>query len=86
MELNSSELEERLNTDLENIHKWLIANKLTLNKQKTEYMIVGSGQRLCNIIFDPKIELGGSTIKHACHQNKNISRYYIDEKRTCKTK
>ena len=39
MELNSSELEERLNTDLENIHKWLIANKLTLNKQKTEYMM-----------------------------------------------
>jgi hypothetical protein len=39
MELNSSELEERLNTDLENIHKWLIANKRTLNKQKTEYMM-----------------------------------------------
>ena len=38
---NSSELEERLNTDLENIHQWLIANRLTLNMQKTEYMIVG---------------------------------------------
>jgi hypothetical protein len=29
------------NKDLENIHQWLLANKLTLNKEKTEYMVIG---------------------------------------------
>jgi hypothetical protein len=37
-----TEIQERLNTDLENMHQWLTSNKLTLNKKKTEYMIVGS--------------------------------------------
>ena len=36
------EVQERLNADLENAHHWLVANKLTLNKQKTEYMMIGS--------------------------------------------
>ena len=32
----------KLNTDL-NVHNWLTANKLALlNKEKTEYMIIGS--------------------------------------------
>ena len=57
------EIQERLNADLENVHQWLVANKLTLNKQKTEYIIIGSRQRISNIITDPKIELGESVIK-----------------------
>ncbi|CAB4034888.1 Hypothetical predicted protein, partial [Paramuricea clavata] len=52
-----NEIQERLNADLENVHQWLLANKLTLNKQKTEYMIIGSRQRISNKIGDPKIEL-----------------------------
>ena len=36
---------ETLNKDLENISNWMISNKLTLNKGKTEYMIIGSRQR-----------------------------------------
>ncbi|CAB3979227.1 Hypothetical predicted protein [Paramuricea clavata] len=32
---------EELNQDLENVSVWLSANKLTLNKTKTEYMIIG---------------------------------------------
>ena len=39
-----SEVENVINTDLENVHKWLIANKLTLNEEKTECMLVGSRQ------------------------------------------
>ena len=31
-----------LNEDLLNISKWLIANKLTLNMTKTEFMLIGS--------------------------------------------
>ncbi len=36
---------EELNQDLENVSIWLSANKLTLNKTKTEYMIIGSNRR-----------------------------------------
>ena len=49
-----NEIQERLNADLENVHQWLLANKLTLNKQKKEYMIIGSRQRISNKIGDPK--------------------------------
>ena len=33
---STTEVENKINTDLENVHKWLIANKLTLNQEKTE--------------------------------------------------
>ena len=45
---SSAEIEKKINTDLENVHKWLIANKLTLNQEKTECMLIGSRQRLYN--------------------------------------
>ena len=34
--------QSQLNEDLENVHRWLLANKLTLNIDKTEYMLIGS--------------------------------------------
>ena len=52
-----TEIQERLNTNLENVHQWLISNKLTLNNEKTEYMIVGSRQRISNILTDPMSNL-----------------------------
>ncbi len=33
----SADVEYKLNNDLKNIRKWLISNKLTLNRKKTEY-------------------------------------------------
>ncbi len=65
--LNVEEIQMRLNYDLEHIHQWLLANKLTLNKDKTEYMIIGSRQRLSNIEIDPTIELGEGKIKRVKH-------------------
>ena len=35
-------IEHKMNHDLANIKEWLIANKLTLNKSKTEFMLIGS--------------------------------------------
>ena len=49
---------------LEKVHQWLLSNKLTLNNEKTEYMIIESQQRLTNItITIQKIELGEAEIK-----------------------
>ena len=31
-----------LNHDLDNLNKWLISNKLSLNTAKTEFMLIGS--------------------------------------------
>ena len=56
-------IEVKLNKDLENIHQWLLANKLTLNMDKTEYMIAGSRQRITKIENDPDITLGNDNIK-----------------------
>ncbi len=57
------QLYNKLNNDLENIHQWLLANKLTLNTSKTEYMIVGSRQRLGKIDEEAEIKLGDNKLK-----------------------
>ncbi len=46
---------EELNQDLENVSVWVSANKLTLNKTKTEYMIIGSNRRVNHINITPNI-------------------------------
>ena len=46
---------EELNQDLENVSVWLSANKLTLNKTKTDYMIIGSNRRVNHINITPNI-------------------------------
>ena len=35
--------------DLEKLSKWLMSNRLTLNATKTEYMLIGSRQRLSTL-------------------------------------
>ena len=42
-----------LNQDLENVLKWLRANKLTLNRTKTEFMLIGARQRLSTLAVSP---------------------------------
>ena len=41
-----SELENVINSELKNLKYWLEANKLSLNIAKTEFMIIGSRQRM----------------------------------------
>jgi hypothetical protein len=52
-----------LNNDLKNVSDWLTVNKLSLNTKKTEYMIIGSYQRLNLIQTDPPIYLGTEKIE-----------------------
>ena len=59
---SSSEVENMINTDLENMHKWLIANKLTLNEE-TECMSVGSRQRLQQSLNNSEIVIGNHIIQ-----------------------
>ena len=41
---NIREINENMNENLEKVHQWFLSNKLTLNNEKTEYMIIGSKQ------------------------------------------
>ena len=55
-------LEASLNQDLLNISNWLIANKLTLNRTKTEFMLIGSRQKLNNLSVLPDLEINGTQL------------------------
>ncbi|CAB4000156.1 Hypothetical predicted protein [Paramuricea clavata] len=59
----SIDIEYKLNNDVVNAQKWLSANKLTLNNEKTKYMIIGSRQRLKNLDHVPKISINGHQIE-----------------------
>ena len=43
---NIDDINYHLNHDLANVNKWLIANRLTLNQSKTEFMLIDSRQRI----------------------------------------
>ena len=48
--------------------EWLTANKLTLNKVKTEFIDFGSRYRLASITNSPKIVIDGQDIKQVKHK------------------
>ena len=45
------DIESKLNGELNNLYCWLLANKLTLNASKSEYMIIGSRKRLLRLMI-----------------------------------
>jgi len=45
---NAIDLKNQIETDLDHVSSWLCANKLTLNILKTDFMLIGSKQRLMN--------------------------------------
>ena len=51
-----------MNEDLLNISKWLIANKLTLNMTKTEFILIGSRQKLKTITDSPVVSINGTAV------------------------
>ena len=77
--LDASEIEIKLKKDLENVHRWLRCNKLTLNDTKTEYMIIGSRYRLNKLEDFPEISLaiGDNDIKRVT--SKKSLGFIIDD-------
>ena len=70
-------IELGLNEDLEKIRVWLQANKLSLNVARTEYMLIGSRQRLANLPLEPNVCIGSDPIKRV--RVTKILGVYIDE-------
>ena len=59
--MNSIQL--NLNHDLGNLKKWLISNKLTLNTAKTEFMLIGSRQKLSTLSSQPELSIDNIQIE-----------------------
>ena len=59
--MNSIQL--NLNHDLGNLKKWLISNKLTLNTAKTEFMLIGSRQKLSTLSSQPELSIDNVPIE-----------------------
>ena len=55
-------IQSSLNEDLLNTSKWLIANKLTLNMTKTEFMLIGSRQKLNALTASPVLSVNGTPV------------------------
>ena len=57
-------LENLINFELQSLNRWLLANKLSLNIAKTEFMVIGSRQRLAT--FDDHelcVTVNGASVK-----------------------
>ena len=72
------ELEPLINSELKNLHQWLVTNRLSLNIAKTEFMIIRSCQRL--LVHSNEhinIEIDGIAIKRV-NETKSLG-LQIDE-------
>ena len=52
-----------MNMDLQFHQNWLIANRQTLNVLKTEFMLVGSRQRLATLTQELDLSINGISLK-----------------------
>ena len=56
-------LEENMNSDLTRITEWLTANSLTLKRSNTEFMLIGSRQRLNTFNRLSSFTINGNSIR-----------------------
>ena len=57
------ELQHDMNIDLQFLQNWLTANRLTLNVLKTEFMLVGSRQRVATLTQELDLSVSGILLK-----------------------
>ena len=70
-------IERNLNHDLSNISDWLVANKLTLNKSKTEFVVIGTRQWIRTLHRSPALALDNSPISQVT--STRSLRVHVDE-------
>lgn len=75
---NIDDIQSYLNQDLENVCIWLKANKLTLNMTKTEFMLIGSRQRLRTLAVSPTLSIDDTLIRQV-NTTKSLG-VFIDDK------
>ena len=56
------ELQHDMNIDLQFLQNWLTANTLTLNVLKTEFVLVGSRQRVATLTQELDLSINGISL------------------------
>ena len=74
---NIYDINNKFNEDLANVAEWLSANKLTLNQSKTEFMLIGSRQRIKTLQTVSLLAINGVPVRQVAH-TKSLGTY-IDE-------
>ena len=59
----SIKISAKINTDLTRVRDWLLANKLSLNVTKTEFMFLTTDFKLSNFGKDFSIKIGNNHVK-----------------------
>ena len=57
------ELQHNMNIDLQFLQNWLTANRLTLNGLKTEFMLVGSMERVASLTQELDLSINEISLK-----------------------
>ena len=57
-------IQSNLNHDLDNVNKWLFSNKPTLNIAKTEFLLIGSRQKLSTLSNPLQLSIDNVPIEH----------------------
>ena len=81
---NTKNISTVLHEDLARVEKRLTANKLTLSASKTEFMLIGSRQRLSTFHNPPSLMIDSAPITQATstkslgvHNNNNLIIYSL---------
>ena len=72
------EVEFAMNDDLARLKEWLLANKLSLNVVKTEFMLIGSDYKINNLVTQPNFKIDQTKIKQV--YNSRVLGVDIDNK------
>ena len=75
--VSTAELYAKVNNDLTGVRDWLLANKLSLNVTKTEYMFVTTTLKLSNLGRDFSIKIGNNHVKRV--QTTKYLGIHLDE-------
>ena len=73
-------IQSSLSHDLKKLSKWLVSNRFTLNATKTEFMLIGSRQRLSTLSDTLEISTDNIPIEQVSSVKSLV--IYIDENLT----
>ena len=73
-------IQSSLSHDLKKLSKWLVSNRLILNATKTEFMLIGSRQRLSTLSDRLEISIDNVPIEQVSSVKSLV--IYIDENLT----
>ena len=75
-------IQSSLSHDLEKLSKWIVSNTLTLKITKTEFMLIGSRQRLNTLSDTLKLSIDNAPMEQVSSATVKSLGVYIDENLT----